>query len=83
MRPLPPVGVTLAAGDLLRWEAPHETRNVTHYLIYSPDERYLVHRAPMGQLSWQNAILEDTVCVSCWNDLTKKESRKIVAIPAE
>lgn len=80
--PRAPRGVQISTG-LLTWEPPKELRNVSHYNIYCPDERTLIHRAPKGQTSWSSALLVDSALVSSFNELTEKESRKIPASPAE
>lgn len=77
VRPQPPRGVKFSDNTVV-WEDPRETRNVTHYNIYAPDERTLYHRAPLGQTVYA-PVYADTALVSSWNQETLTESRKVPA----
>jgi hypothetical protein len=73
--PTPPSARTFG---MVAWEPPHETRNVTHYNIYAPDENTMVDRVPIGTYIYGPfPPYIKRVLVSSYNDASEMESRKV------
>jgi parallel beta-helix repeat protein len=75
-RPEAPRGLRFRQGTIY-WDAPARSGNVTHYNIYVDTEENRVARVPAGQTSI-TGITGQRIFVSSYNDISKRESRKIV-----
>lgn len=79
VRPEPPRGVKLFEGQLV-WESPRETRNVTHYNLYTPNDRTLFVRVPKGTAYWNGLMpASKLIFVSSYNEESGLESPLIQA----
>lgn len=65
-------------GDLVSWDAPAETGNVTHYNVrVGSDTAPVKYRFPVGTTSFRPSTSDTDFFVSSWNETMKKESYRV------
>lgn len=78
-RPQPPRDVQITDAQL-SWEEPQETRNVTQYRVYAPDDRTLYTALPVGSRQLTGLLPTGShIFVSSFNEHSGLESRRVLA----
>lgn len=76
-KPLPPRSVRFA-GDLLVWDEPSETGNITHYNVrVGNDAGQVSYRIPVGSTSLRPGLKDVNFFISSWNQRMRTESEKV------